>query len=87
MVILLSISFLFLMACPSVMPVFQGRLYQGDSAKVGISRNNPNEEPEFISASSQDFDAFTCTKTHDLVLYLEEVQKALSNCKRWKGDK
>ena len=64
-VILLVIMLSFLYGCPETMPIFGGKFYQGDSAKAGISRNNPNETPEFISASDPEIDQFTCTKTRD----------------------
>jgi hypothetical protein len=86
MKILLLIPVLILLtSCPATMPLYTGRFYQGDSARVGITRNNPNEPSEFIPATDPEFDKYTCTKTQDLINYLAEVHKALSNCK-WKGD-
>jgi hypothetical protein len=79
-ILLIALSFLF--ACPVNMPIFSGKLYQGDSDSVGIIRNNPNEESEYIAASDPQFDKFTCIRTQELIDYLKEVQKALQNCKK-----
>jgi len=83
MKILIIISLLFLFSCPAHMPLFTGKFWQGDSAKIGITRNNPVEPMEFIPANDPEFDNYTCTKTHDLINYLAEVQKALASCKKW----
>jgi hypothetical protein len=83
MKVIIAILLLFTLGCPIHMPVFSGKLYQGDSANGGITRANPNEQVEFISATDPMFDKFTCTKTQDLINYLAEVQKALASCKRW----
>ena len=83
MKIILAISLLFtlfIIGCPKPMPVFSGKLYQGDSAHTGITRNNPNEPMEFISASDPVFDKFTCTQTEALVDYIVEVQHLVNHC-------
>lgn len=82
-ILALGLILILLSACPAHMPIFSGKFYQGDSAKSGISRNNPNEPSEFIPSNDPEFDKFTCTQTKDLINYLSEIQKALQHCKRW----
>jgi hypothetical protein len=84
----LSIALFFLLGCPKPpFPVFGGKLFQGDSDNAGITRNNPDEPMEFISASDPQFDKYTCTKTQDLVNYIAEVNKIINMCKQWKAPK
>ena len=79
---------LFLCGCPKPpFPVFGGKLFQGDSANAGISRNNPDEPAEFIPANDPIFDHYTCTKTQDLVNYIAEVNKIINQCKQWRSAK
>lgn len=82
-ILALGFILIFLTACPKTMPLFSGKFFQGDSAKAGISRNNPNEPAEFIPSTDPEFDKFTCTQTKDLINYLSQIQKALQSCKRW----
>lgn len=73
-------SFLIMGSCTHNVPVWDGKIYAGDSKKEGLSRNNPNQPPEFISAIDPHFDDFMAMTYADFKSFYATY---VLGCKDW----
>lgn len=83
--IVLAAAGLSLSSCAEAkVPIWGGRLFFGDSAKEGLSRNSA-VDPDFISCTDkQRFDQMVCMSLPDFKSWNDTY---IGGCEKWKGRK
>lgn len=78
--LLLTLGAFSLGSCTTTAPKWDGKIYAGDSKKVGLSRDNPGQPPEFIPANSPAFDGYMAMSYADFKSFYETY---VLGCNDW----
>ena len=83
MKIFLSLILIFLVGCPKILPVWDGKIYRSRPDICSIRRNVDGVETVISCCDTEAFKGFYCLSEDDLIDLMDIINKC---CARWKQE-